>query len=96
MDTVTVLVLPGALPVDLVATASLEDGEIYYIENTGLGRCILVEATEQPDRNTKIGHSVIPRGIMSVRTIQPDGERGIWAWNDEDLGAQLTISRVPE
>lgn len=95
MDTQTIVILPGADPVNLVTAASLEVDEIYYVENTGLSRVGLVERTAMPVPANTQSHQVIPRGLMSIRTIQPDGERGIWCWDTEGLGSDVTISKVP-
>ena len=96
MDTITIPVPPESAPINLVEAASLEEGEIFYLENTGLSRVGLVERLEAPDPLRTVSHQVLPRGVMSVRTIQPDGERGLWVWDTEGQGTQVTISKVPE
>jgi len=95
MDTVTVSIPEGSEQINLVDEASLEAGVTYYAENTGLGRLGLAESAEAPDRTDVVGHVLVPRGIMSIRTIQYDGIRGIWVWPTEFLPSQVTISAVP-
>lgn len=98
MDTVTIAIPPGSPPINLVEAAQLEDGEIFVVENTGLERIGMVVAAAQPDPARTPTHQIIPKGIMSVRTIQPLEGRGIWVWLTESnmLGSQLTITPIPE
>ncbi|MCY3623067.1 MAG: hypothetical protein OXH68_15335 [Gammaproteobacteria bacterium] len=98
MDTVTVSIPPGSSPINLAEAAQLEEDVIYVLENTGLERVGIVVATDEPDPARTPTHQVLPRGILSLRTIQYSEGRPIWAWLTESnmLGSQLTITPIPE
>ena len=87
---------PGADPIDLVAHGGLEDDVFYTVENTGSFRAELWPKATMPDRTQEDGFKLLPRGIMSMRTIQPKEGRPIWVWCSESGRTKVKVAEAPQ
>lgn len=86
----------AAGPVDLVAAGPLEDDVLYTVENTGTFRAELWPSAAAPDVTQHDGDKLLPRGIMSIRTIQPEDGGPIWVWPSESGRTVVKVVKAPQ